>query len=134
VKPAPGTRLPRFRATITRLDLVRYCGAAGDFNPIHWSERHAAAAGLPTVIAHGMVTMGMAMRAVTDWCGDPGRVIECGVRFARVVPVPDDDGGAELDVAGVVVRLDENGNAVVALTVTNGGGEVLTGAYAVVRP
>jgi acyl dehydratase len=118
---------------VTRADLVRYAGASNDFNPIHWSERHAAAAGLPTTIAHGMLTMGIALRAVSDWCGDPGRIADYGVRFSRVLPVPDDDAGALLEVEGVVERVEQGGDAVVALTVRHADDEVLTRAYAIVR-
>jgi acyl dehydratase len=128
-----GERLPRFEMRVTRADLVRYAGASNDFNPIHWSERHAAAAGLPTTIAHGMLTMGIAVRAVTDWCGDPGRIADYGVRFSRILPVPDDDEGALLVVDGVVERIEEDGAARIALTVTGGGEEVLTRAFALVR-
>ena len=131
--PGPGTTLPPVSVQLTRLDLVRYCGASGDFNPLHWSERHARAAGLPTVIAHGMLTMGAALRAVTDWCRDPGRVVAYEVRFAKPVPVPDDDAGTRIDVTAVVDRVEDGDRVVVALTVTSGGEEVLTRAYATVR-
>ena len=74
---------------MTRADLVRYAGASGDFNPIHWSDRVATAVGLPGVIAHGMFTMALAGRAVTAWAGgDPAAMIEYGVRFTRPVVVP----------------------------------------------
>jgi len=89
---------------VTRADLVRYAGASGDFNPIHWNDRTATAVGLPGVIAHGMFTMALAGRALVAWSGDPGAVIEFGVRFAKPVVVPDDDRGAEVTVgAGSVV-------------------------------
>ena len=81
-----------------------YAGASGDFNPIHWNERFAKAVGLPDVIAHGMLTMASAGRIVTDWVGDPGAVIEYGVRFTRPVVVPDDDRGAAVEITGVVGR------------------------------
>jgi len=73
---------------VTRADLVRYCGASGDFNVIHWSERHATQVGLPGVIAHGMYTMALAGRAVTTWAGALDAVVEFSVRFSRPVPVP----------------------------------------------
>ena len=77
---------------ITRTDLVRYAGASGDFNPIHWSDRVATGVGLPGVIAHGMLTMALASRAVTVWVGgDPGAILEYQVRFTRPILVPDDD-------------------------------------------
>ena len=71
-----GTELPEQRYRISRADLVRYAGASGDFNPIHWNERVATEVGLPGVIAHGMFTMALAGRAVTGWTGDPAALIE----------------------------------------------------------
>ncbi|ALM40967.1 Dehydratase [Streptomyces sp. FR-008] len=67
-----GTELPAQSFPVTRATLVRYAGASGDFNPIHWNERFAKEVGLPDVIAHGMFTMAEAIRVVTDWTGDPG--------------------------------------------------------------
>src|SRR5215831_8005815 len=128
-----GTELPAQTYTITRADLVRYAGASGDFNPIHWSDRVATGVGLPGVIAHGMLTMALAGRAVTAWTGDPGAVLEFGVRFAKPVVVPDDDEGTEVTVAGVVKNVDEQGRAQVELTVTCAGEKVLTLARALVR-
>jgi acyl dehydratase len=129
-----GTTLPEQSFPIQRLNLVMYCGASGDFNIIHWNERIATAVGLPNVIAHGMFTMAEAGRVVTDWAGDPGAVLEYGVRFSKPVPVPDDDKGALLTVSGRVEdKLDDN-RVVVGLTATiEGGTEVLSGARAVVR-
>jgi len=132
-----GTALPAQTFQVTRLDLVRYCGASGDFNVIHWNERVAKAVGLPDVIAHGMYTMAVAGRVVTDWAGDPGAVESYGVRFSRPVPVPDDDAGTTLRVAGTVEEKLDAGRVAVALTATIGDGEdeqkVLTQARAVVR-
>jgi acyl dehydratase len=118
---------------VTRADLVRYAGASGDFNPIHWSDRVATGVGLPGVIAHGMLTMALAGRAVTTWTGDPGSIVEYGVRFTRPVPVPDDDAGAEVTVAGVVKQVEEDGRVHIDLTVTCGGAKVLAQARALVR-
>ena len=103
-----GTELPAADVPVTRADLVRYAGASGDFNPIHWNERFASEVGLPDVIAHGMFTMALAGRVVTDWAGDPGAVVEYGVRFTRPVVVPDDDVGATVEVGGSrpAVKLD----------------------------
>lgn len=129
-----GTALPSQTFTITRADLVRYCGASGDFNVIHWNERVAKAVGLPDVIAHGMCTMALAGRVVTDWAGDPGKVESYTVRFSRPVVVPDGDTGATLEVSAVVEEVREDGRAVVALTATVEGVKVLMGAKAVVRP
>jgi acyl dehydratase len=101
-----GDQLPERVYPLSRADLVRYAGASGDFNPIHWSDRTASGVGLPGVIAHGMLTMATAVRLVTDWVGDPGAVTEYGVRFANPVPV-DEITGAGLRVNGVVAAKDE---------------------------
>ena len=130
---AVGTELPEQVYRVTRADLVRYAGASGDFNPIHWNERVATSVGLPGVIAHGMFTMGLAGRAVTDWTGDPAALLEYQVRFGRPVVVPDDDTGAEVTVRGTVAALLEDSRARVDLTVTSGGEKVLSLARAVVR-
>ncbi len=128
-----GTELPERTFPITRADLVRYCGASGDFNVIHWNERVAKAVGLPDVIAHGMYTMAVAGRTVTDWAGDPGAMTEYSVRFSRPVVVPDDDRGAVLRVRGTVEDKRADGSVVVGLTATVDEGKVLTQAKAVVR-
>jgi acyl dehydratase len=127
-----GEQLPERTYRVTRADLVRYAGASLDFNPIHWSDRVAAEVGLPGVIAHGMYTMALAGRAVTEWTGDPAAVVEYGVRFAKPVVVPDDDAGADVAVTGSVRRV-EDGRAELDLTVTSGGEKVLAKARAVVR-
>ena len=119
---------------LKRLDLVKYAGASGDFNVIHWNERVARSVGLPNVIAHGMLTMATAGRLVTDWAGDPGAVVEYGVRFTSMVPVPDDDEGATVVVSGVVAAKDDDARTVrVDLTATCDGAKVLGRAQAVVR-
>jgi acyl dehydratase len=128
-----GTELPPRTFTIDRATLVRYAGASGDFNVIHWNERVATAVGLPNVIAHGMLTMALGGRVVTDWVGDPGAVVEYGVRFTRPVVVPDDDAGATIEVTGKVSRKDEDGIAQVTLTVRYEGATVLGKAQALVR-
>jgi acyl dehydratase len=133
VETAVGTELPEQVFRITRADLVRYAGASGDFNPIHWNERVATSVGLPGVIAHGMFTMALAARAVTAWTGDPGALVEYTVRFGRPVVVPDDDEGAEVTVRGKVAALLEDGRARVDLVVTAGGEKVLSLARAIVR-
>jgi acyl dehydratase len=127
-----GTVLPAQTFAISRADLVRYAGASGDFNPIHWNERFATSVGLPNVIAHGMYTMALAVRVVTDWAGDPGAVVDYGVRFTRPVVVPDPD-GAVLDVRGVVAAVRDDGLAEVDLTATVNGQTVLAKARATVR-
>ena len=127
-----GQELPAQDFPITRYDLVRYAGASGDFNPIHWNERFAKSVGLPDVIAHGMFTMATAARVVTDWLGDPGAILDYGVRFTRPVVVPDPE-GAVLRVEGSVRELREDGSIVVDLTATVDGQTVLAKARAVAR-
>jgi len=128
-----GDALPAQEFAISRADLVRYAGASGDFNPIHWNERFATSVGLPNVIAHGMFTMALAIRVVTDWAGDPGAVVEYGVRFTRPVVVPDPD-GATVRVEGAVRAVRDDGLIDVDLTTTVDGQTVLAKARAVVRP
>ncbi|WAX81874.1 MaoC family dehydratase [Streptomyces sp. KMM 9044] len=128
-----GTELPARTFPVTRATLVRYAGASGDFNPIHWNERFAKEVGLPDVIAHGMFTMAEAIRVVTDWVGDPGAVVEYGVRFTRPVVVPDDDRGATIEVSGkVAAKLDDH-TVRVDLTAASAGQKVLGMSRAVVR-
>jgi acyl dehydratase len=128
-----GTELPAQDFQLKRDNLVRYAGASGDFNIIHWNERVATSVGLPNVIAHGMLTMATAGRVVTDWVGDPGKVIRYGVRFSRPVVVEDDDTGATLTVSGIVEEKNDDGTVVIGLTATVGGDKVLMGAKATVR-
>ena len=128
-----GTELPEQVFRVTRADLVRYAGASGDFNPIHWNDRTATAVGLPGVIAHGMFTMALAGRAVTGWTGDAAALAEYHVRFGRPVVVPDDDDGAEVTVRGKVGAVLEDGRLRVDLTVTSDGEKVLSLARAIVR-
>lgn len=120
---------------ISRADLVRYAGASGDFNPIHWNDRFAEQVGLPGVIAHGMFTMGAAVQLVTDWAGNPAAVVDYQTRFTKPVVVENlDAGGATLEVAGVIGAVDEANSSVrVDLTVTAAGQKVLVKAQAVVR-
>jgi acyl dehydratase len=101
-----GTGLPALTVRFTRERLVRYAGASTDFNPIHYSEHFARQVGLPGVIAHGMLTMGTALRVVTNWVGDPSRVISYAVRFNRPVLVPDDAVGIEVEFGGTVSAID----------------------------
>jgi acyl dehydratase len=120
----PGDSLPPQTYRVTRADLVRYAGASGDFNPIHWSDRVATSVGLPGVIAHGMFTMALAARALDTWAGAPGRVVELGCKFTKPVVVPDDEDGVQVAVAGTV--RDVTGDQVhVALEVTCGEEKVL---------
>lgn len=129
---AVGDALAPLEISLQRADLVRYAGASGDFNPIHWSDRIAAEVGLPEVLAHGMLTMGQAARILTDWAGDPGAVVEYGVKFTRPVPVPD-PGQATVTVTATVSELLDGNRAKVALTVTCNDQAVLGKAQAVVQ-
>src|SRR3954453_20074746 len=128
----PGTELPPLTVTFRREDLVRYAGASGDFNPIHWSDRMAGALGLPGGIAHGMLTMGSAVRVVTDWISDPADLIEYGVRFTKPVVVPDDDKGVNVTFSAKVDKVAD-GKAEIDITAICGDEKVLGRARAVVR-
>ena len=135
----PGTELPARSYRVTRLDLVKYAGASGDFNPIHWSDRVATSVGLPSVIAHGMYTMAQAGKFVTEWAGDPGAVTDFGVRFSAMVPVPDDappsgsTGGATIEFTGKVLEKLEGNKVTVDIVAKAAGAKVLTRARATVR-
>jgi acyl dehydratase len=128
-----GQSLPTRSFPLTRADLVRYAGASGDFNPIHWNARFATEVGLPDVIAHGMVTMAIAARVVTDWIGDPGALVEYSVRFTKPVVVPDDGVGALLEVDGVVAEKLDDGLVRVELVARSGDDKVLGMAKVFVR-
>jgi acyl dehydratase len=128
-----GTALPAVTYPVTRLSLIKYCGASGDFNVIHWNERIARSVGLPNVIAHGMFTMAQAGRYVTDWAGDAGALVEFGVRFSAPVVVPDDEAGATIEVSGTIEDKLDGNRVVLGLTARSGEEKVLTRARAVVR-
>ncbi|MFC9649181.1 MULTISPECIES: MaoC family dehydratase [unclassified Streptomyces] len=128
-----GTELPARSFPLTRATLVRYAGASGDFNPIHWNEKFAKEVGLPDVIAHGMFTMAEAIQVVTDWVGDPGAVVEYGVRFTKPVVVPNDDRGALIEVSAKVAAKLEDNRVRVDLTAMSAGQKVLGMSRAVVR-
>ena len=130
---AVGDEIPARELQVQRINLVMYCGASGDFNVIHWNERIAKAVGLPDVIAHGMYTMAQAGRVVTDWAGDPGRVVDYKVRFSKPVVVPDDDQGTKLTVSGVVEDKLGDNLVRVGISARTADGEVLTAARATVR-
>lgn len=123
---------------VTRQDLVKYAGASGDFNPIHWNESFATSVELPGVIAHGMFTMGAAVQLVSDWAGDPAAVVDYQTRFTKPVLVTDttgtDQAGAVIDVTGVVGALDAGARtARIDLTVVAAGQKVLMKSQAVVK-
>lgn len=123
---------------VSRQDLVKYAGASGDFNPIHWNEAFATSVGLPGVIAHGMFTMGAAVQLVSDWASDPAAVVDYQTRFTKPVLVTDttgtDEAGAIIDVTGVVGALDADARtARIDLTVVAAGLKVLMKSQAVVK-
>ncbi|MEU8312030.1 MULTISPECIES: MaoC family dehydratase [unclassified Micromonospora] len=125
--------LPTQTYRVTRADLVRYAGASGDFNPIHWNDRTATGVGLPGVIAHGMFTMALVGRAVAGWAGAPDAVVDFGVRFTRPVVVPDTDEGTEIEVSAVVKEVTEDGLTRLDVTATCHGEKVLSQARALIR-
>jgi acyl dehydratase len=128
-----GDELPEKVIPLTRGDLVNYAGVSGDLNPIHWNDRVAEAVGLPGVVAHGMLTMALGGRLVTDWAGDPGAVVEYGVRFTRPVVVPDNDEGALVELTGKVGERRDDGTVRVDITARFEGRTVLGKAVALVR-
>jgi acyl dehydratase len=129
----PGLELPARTVHVDRERLVAYAEASGDHNPIHQDEEFARSVGLPDVIAHGMWTMGAAVEVVSAWAGDPTAVVSYGTRFVNPVVVPS-VGGADVDVSGVVTKVEqETGRVTVELTVTCAGTKVLGRATAVVQ-
>lgn len=131
---AAGDEVPGRDVAITRADLVRYAGASGDLNPIHWNERTATEVGLPGVIAHGMLTMALAAQFVADWAGDPAAVRSFSTRFTRPVVVPDDEAGATIALGATVKAVDDDGSVTLAVTATGPEGKgVLGKAVAVLR-
>jgi len=128
-----GTEFPAQTFQVTRADLVRYAGASGDFNPIHWSDRVATSVGLPGVIAHGMLTMALAGQAVACWIGGTAAIVEYSTRFANPVVVPDDDKGAEIVINGVVKKQLDDGTTQIDITATCRGDKILGAARALVR-
>lgn len=129
---AVGDELPPLSAPIVRADLVRYAGASGDLNPIHWDEHFARDVGLPDVVAHGMLTMAVAGRLVSAWAGDPGAVVEYGVRFTHPVVVPAGD-GALIEVTGKIKDKRAGNTVLVELTARSAGHKVLGRATATIR-
>jgi acyl dehydratase len=118
---------------LTRDSLVRYAGASGDFNPIHYRDDFAQSVGLDGVLAHGMLTMGAAVQVAVNWVGDAGKVIDYGVRFTKPVFVDAQD-GAVLVVTGKIGEIDaENGEVRIDLTAAFNETVVLGKAQARVR-
>ena len=129
-RPGVATR----RLHVTRAQVVAFCGVTGDFAPIHYSDRAARAAGLAGVVAHGLLVMSVAARAITDWAGDPAALVACQARFARVLPVPDDAVGAALDIRLVPeTAADSCAPTVFDLDVRYDGLPVLADARATMR-
>ena len=116
---------------LTRESLVRYAGASGDFNPIHYRDDVAAAVGLPGVLAHGMLTMGLGVQTIVPWLGDAGRILDYGVRFTRPVVV-DPEAGADVGIVARVGAVDDE-SARIDLTVTHAGATVLVKAQVRIR-
>jgi acyl dehydratase len=129
--PAVGDIVAERTVHLTRESLVRYAGASGDFNQIHWSDATAERVGLPGVLAHGMLTMGLAVATLGDWVGDPGRILEYGVRFTRPVVVDQQDGADVRVVAKVGAVSDDEMR--VDLTVSSAEVTVLGKAQVRVR-
>ncbi|MBX3312132.1 MAG: acyl dehydratase [Microbacteriaceae bacterium] len=117
----------------TRDSLVRYAGASGDFNQIHYRDDVAARVGLPGVLAHGMLTMGTAISPLVEWLGDPARLLSYGVRFTKPIVVPA-DGAVAVHIEAVVGAVDEEaGTARIDLKVSVEGEMVLGKAQAVIQ-
>jgi acyl dehydratase len=114
--PHLGTVVAEATFAFSRDSLVRYAGASGDFNPIHYRDDVAQSVGLPGVLAHGMLTMGAAVQPVVDWAGDPSRILDYQVRFTRPVPVDAAD-GATISVVATVGAVEDD-VARIDLTVT----------------
>jgi len=130
--PSVGDRMPTCEVEVGRDSVIRYCGASGDFNPLHWSDRVAIDAGLPGVIAHGMLTMGVASRVLLEWCGDPGAVVSYRSRFARPFPVPDEAEPPRIEIAAEVTAV-EGDLVTVGLSVRQGDDDLLSRAEAQLR-
>ncbi|MCW3817935.1 MaoC/PaaZ C-terminal domain-containing protein [Micromonospora sp. DR5-3] len=126
-----GTTFAPVEFEVTRQALVRYAGASGDFNQIHYNDTAAMAAGLPGVIAHGMLTLALANQALCRWLGSATAVIELTNRFTSMVTVPG-AGSATVTVTGAVTRSADD-EAEIELSVTAGGREVLGASVARVR-
>ncbi|MDE0546114.1 MaoC/PaaZ C-terminal domain-containing protein [Microbacterium sp. C7(2022)] len=116
---------------LTRESLVRYAGASGDFNPIHYRDDVAANVGLPGVLAHGMLTMGLSVETIVPWLGDAGRILEYGVRFTRPVVV-DAEAGADVTVVAKIGAASDD-ELRVDLTVSHADTTVLGKAQVRVR-
>lgn len=121
-----GDELPVRHARLSRGDLVNYAGVSGDGNPIHWDESIAKLAGLPDVIAHGMLTMGLGAGFVSAWSGDPGAVTRYSVRLSQVAVVSAAEGG-DIEFTGRIKSLDPETRSGVVLVVAKSGGRKIFG-------
>lgn len=121
-----GDELPLRNARLSRGDLVNYAGVSGDGNPIHWDESIAKLAGLPDVIAHGMLTMGLGAGFVSAWSGDPGAVSRYSVRLSQVAVVSAAEGGV-IEFSGRIKSLDPETRSGVVLIVAKSGGRKIFG-------
>ena len=130
-EPVVGEVVAERTVHLTRESLVRYAGASGDFNPIHYRDDVAAAVGLPGVLAHGMLTMGLAVSTIESWLGDTGRIVEYGVRFTRPIVV-DPEAGADVSIIAKVGAVDDE-TMRIDLTVAHDGTTVLVKAQVRVR-
>ncbi len=128
-----GDELPALEIKFTRADLAAYAQASGDFNPIHQDEAVAKSVGLPDVIAHGMLTMGRAIRVVTDWIGDPTAVVDYSVRMTRPVVVPNTAEGTTVVFSGKIAELNPDRTARIDLSAVCQGTTVLGQAKAIVK-
>ncbi|AZS43107.1 hypothetical protein BWL13_00652 [Microbacterium oleivorans] len=126
-----GTVVAERTVHLTRASLVRYAGASGDFNPIHFNDAVAERVGLPGVLAHGMLTMGLSVETIVEWLGDSGRILEYGVRFTRPVVV-DNESGANVTVVAKVGAIDDD-TVRIDLTVSHEGTTVLGKAQVRIR-
>jgi len=128
-----GTVVAERTVELTRESLVRYAGASGDFNPIHYRDDVATRVGLPGVLAHGMLTMGLGAGFVTDWSGDPGAITEYNVRFTSPVLVKETE-PAKVDFTGRIKSVDaDTRKAVVAITAKYEGKKIFGRAVATVQ-
>ena len=121
-----GDELPVRHARLSRGDLVNYAGVSGDGNPIHWDESIAKLAGLPDVIAHGMLTMGLGAGFVSAWSGDPGAVTRYSVRLSQVAVVSAAEGG-DIEFTGRIKSLDPETRSGVVIIVAKSAGRKIFG-------
>ncbi|MEI7550105.1 MAG: MaoC/PaaZ C-terminal domain-containing protein [Actinomycetes bacterium] len=126
-----GSVLPERAFEITRADLKRYADASGDQNPIHQDEAFAVSVGLPNLIAHGMYTMALAGKFITDWAGDITALQEFGVRFTKPVIVAADT-PAVVIFSGSVTELLSHNSVKVEIQAISAGVKVLGQARAIV--